>query len=192
MVTTVEEVRRARQLLDDLKGDLRRQGLPHGDAVALGAMVEVPIAALAAADLLRETDFVSIGTNDLLQYLFAVDRNNLQVAALYQPLHPAALLLLQRVIAAGHAAKKPITVCGEMAGQLLPALALYGLGLQRFSMSPVHLPEARLIFRAFAPDEAAALLAGLASWSTASEVETILRAAATERCGSEALPFLPR
>jgi len=192
MVTTVEEVRRALQLLDDLKGDLRRQGLPHGDAVALGAMVEVPVAALAAADLLREADFVSIGTNDLLQYLFAVDRNNLQVAALYQPLHPAALLLLQRVIAAGHAAKKPITVCGEMAGQLLPALALYGLGLQRFSMSPVHLPEARLIFRAFAPEEAAALLAGLPSWSTAGEVEGLLRAAASERCGSEAFPFLPR
>ena len=192
MVTTVEEVRRARQLLDDLKGDLRRQGLPHGEAVALGAMVEVPVAALAAADLLRECDFVSIGTNDLLQYLFAVDRNNLQVASLYQPLHPAALLLLQRVIAAGHAAKKPITVCGEMAGQLLPALALYGLGLQRFSMSPVHLPEARLIFRAFAPDEAAALLAGLSSWATADEVEVLLRAAASERCGSEALPFLPR
>lgn len=192
MVTTVEEVRRARTLLVDLAGDLRRQGLPHGDAVALGAMVEVPAAALAAADLLGEADFVSIGTNDLLQYLFAVDRNNLQVAHLYQPLHPVALKLVRDVIRAGTAVGKPITVCGEMAGELLTTLALYGLGLRRFSMSPVHLPEARLIFRAFAPDEAQALVDGVLGLSAARDVEALLRAAVVERCGAAALPFLPR
>jgi phosphotransferase system enzyme I (PtsI) len=192
MVTTVEEVRRVRKLLAELAADLRRQGLPHGEAVPLGAMIEVPVAALAAGDLLREADFISIGTNDLLQYLFAVDRNNLQVARLYQPLHPAALRLLRDVIRAGAAAARPVTVCGEMAGELLSTLALYGLGLRRFSMSPVHLPEARLIFRSFAPEEAAALVEGVLGLPTAADVAALLKAATAERCGVDALAFLPR
>lgn len=192
MVTTVDEVRRARVLLDELKGDLRRQGLAHGEQVALGAMVEVPVAALAAADLLRDADFVSIGTNDLLQYLFAVDRNNLQVAHLYQPLHPAALRLLRDVIAAGRSAGKPITVCGEMAGELLSTLALFGLGLRRFSMSPVHLPEARLVFRSFSAEDALALVDSVITVDSAAQVGALLRAAVAERCGAAALPFLPR
>jgi phosphoenolpyruvate-protein kinase (PTS system EI component) len=155
-------------------------------------MIEVPVAALAAGDLLREADFISIGTNDLLQYLFAVDRNNLQVARLYQPLHPAALRLLRDVIRAGAAAARPVTVCGEMAGELLSTLALYGLRLRRFSMSPVHLPEARLIFRSFAPEEAAALVEGVLGLPTAADVAALLKAATAERCGVDALAFLPR
>ena len=192
MVTTVEEVTRARALLAELVDDLRRQGLPHDPDTPLGAMLEVPAAALAADRLAREADFLSIGTNDLLQYLFAVDRNNLQVAGLYQPLHPVALRLLGQVIAAGNAVGKPVTVCGEMAGEPLGTLALLGLGLKRFSMSPTHLPEARAIFRHFTAAEAGALVNGLLGLDRAAEVEALLRAAAAERCGQETLSLFPR
>ncbi|MBL8841367.1 MAG: phosphoenolpyruvate--protein phosphotransferase [Planctomycetes bacterium] len=192
MVTTVEEVTRARALLAELIDDLRRQGLPHDPRTPLGAMLEVPAAALAADRMAREADFLSVGTNDLLQYLFAVDRNNLQVAGLYQPLHPVALRLLRQVIAAGAAAGKPVTVCGEMAGEPLGTLALLGLGLKRFSMSPVHLPEARAIFRHFTAAEAGALVGGLLDLDAAADVEALLRAAAAERCGQETLSIFPR
>jgi phosphotransferase system enzyme I (PtsI) len=192
MVTNVEEVRHARKLVAELREDLRRQGHAVGEQVALGAMIEVPAAALAAEVLAEECDFLSIGTNDLLQYLFAVDRNNLQVAKLYQPLHPAALSLIGRVIAAGRAKGKEVTVCGEMAGQGLTVLALFGLGLRRFSMSPAHLPEARAVFRRFTAEEAEGLLKAAASLRTQDEVEEFLRAAALEKGGADALPFLVR
>ncbi len=192
MVTTVEEVTRARALVAELAEDLHRQGLAHDAKVPLGAMIEVPAAALAAERLAREADFISIGTNDLLQYLFAVDRNNLQVAGLYQPLHPVALRLIEQVIAAGAAVGKPVTVCGEMAGEALSALALLGLGLKRFSMSPVHLPEVRTIFRHFTAADAGALMASLLHLDRAADVESLLRAAAGERCGQESLSIFPR
>ena len=192
MVTNVEEIRQARQLVAELKADLRREGLACGEEIPLGAMIEVPAAALAADALIEEADFLSIGTNDLLQYLFAVDRNNLQVARLYQPLHPVVLDLLGRIVAAGQAKGKEVAVCGEMAGQFLPVLALFGLGLRRFSMSPVHLPEARAIFRHFTAEEATALMRSVASLRTEAEVESILRAAALEKAGAHAAPFLSR
>jgi len=190
MVTNVDELVKARILIRQLEDDLRRQKLPFGEKVQVGAMVEVPAAALAPEALLKEADFLSIGTNDLLQYLFAVDRNNLQVAGLYQPLHPVALALLRRVIEAGQKVNRPVTVCGEMAGELLPVLALYGLGLRRFSMAPVRLAEARTIFRHFTPDEAAAVVRSVESATSESEVEALLKAAALERVGPGAHAFL--
>jgi phosphotransferase system enzyme I (PtsI) len=190
MVTNVDELVKARILIRQLEEDLRRQKLPFGEKVPVGAMVEVPAAALAPEALLKEADFLSIGTNDLLQYLFAVDRNNLQVAGLYQPLHPVVLALLRRVIEAGAKVNRPVTVCGEMAGELLPVLALYGLGLRRFSMAPVRLAEARTIFRHFTPDEAAAVVRSVEAATSEAEVEALLKAAALERVGPGAHSFL--
>jgi len=192
MVTNVEEIRHARRLIAQLKDDLRQQGQAFGDDVPLGAMIEVPAAALAAESLLDEVDFLSIGTNDLLQYLFAVDRNNLRVARLYQPFHPVVLELLGRLMAAGHAKGKEVTICGEMAGQYLSLLAMFGLGLRRFSMSPAHLPEAHAVFRHFTAEEASALMKSVALLRTHGEIEGLLRAAAQEKGGPDALPFLPR
>jgi phosphotransferase system enzyme I (PtsI) len=144
-------------------------------------MIETPAAAMICDLLAPHADFLSIGTNDLLQYLFAVDRNNLQVSSLYQPLHPVVLDLLRRVLAAARAKGKEVTVCGEMAGQFLPALALFGLGLRRFSMSPMHVPEARAVFRQFTVEEAESLVKSVASLRTEREVEAILREAAREK-----------
>jgi phosphotransferase system enzyme I (PtsI) len=181
MVTNVEEIRHARALVAELRADLERAGIEHGREVALGAMIEVAAAALAADVLLEEADFLSIGTNDLLQYLFAVDRNNLRVAGLYQPLHPVVLGLLRSILRAAAAKGKEVTVCGEMAGEPLEALALFGLGLRRFSMSPSHVPEARRVFRSFTPEEAELLVRSLDALRTASEVEETLSAVFKER-----------
>jgi phosphotransferase system enzyme I (PtsI) len=192
MVTNAEEVREAKRRIAELQDDLRRQKLPFGADVRVGAMIEVPAAALAADAVMEEADFLSIGTNDLLQYLFAVDRNNLQVAKLYQPLHPAVLTLLQSILTKAKARQREVTVCGEMAGQLLSVLALYGAGLRRFSMSPAHLPEARTIFRHFSAEEADVLFRSVISLRSHAEVERILREVVLEKAGADAAPFLPR
>lgn len=185
MITHVEELRQVRELVDRLRRDLDQQGIAIGAEVPLGAMIEVPAAALAASDLAAEADFLSVGTNDLVQYLFAVDRNNLRVADLYQPLHPVMLRLLRDIIRAGEARSCPVTVCGEMAGQPLSVLALLGLGLRRFSMSPAHLPETRWVLPLFRPEEAEALLNAALTLKTEGEVVVLLRQALADRAGSD-------
>ncbi len=181
MITTVEELRQAKELLSQLRDDLIKQGEDIPGLPPLGVMIEVPAAAMASEDLAAEADFLSIGTNDLGQYFFAVDRNNLQVARLYQPLHPAMLRLLKNVIDAADRQNTEVSVCGEMAGEAFPVLALMGLGLRRFSMSPSHVPEARWIMEMFQPDEAAALVNHLLDLKTEAEVRSLLQQAVQER-----------
>ncbi|GJM20714.1 MAG: phosphoenolpyruvate-protein phosphotransferase [Planctomycetota bacterium] len=143
MITNVEEFERCREIMEEIQDDLRENGVPFNESVQLGAMVEVPAAALAARSLAERADFFSIGTNDLSQYALAVDRNNARVAALYQPFHPGVLQLIRMVIDAGRAADKPVSVCGEVAGDPRAVLLLLGLGLRAFSTSPFHLPAVR-------------------------------------------------
>src|SRR5262249_17952890 len=115
--------------------------------VPLGIMVEVPAAALCIDELLDEVDFVSIGSNDLVQYLMAADRDNPRVAHLCEPFSPALLRVLNSVIAACVARDKPVTLCGEMAGRPRCVLALFGMGLRRFSMSPALVPSVKEMLR---------------------------------------------
>jgi len=140
MVTMVEEFRRARAIVAEVQSDLARRGEPFDRELKLGAMIEVPAAALACGSLAEEADFLSIGTNDLSQYALAVDRNNARVAHLYQPLHPGLLTIVRMVLQAADAAGTPVSLCGEMAGDPLATLFLLGAGLRSFSMSPYHLP----------------------------------------------------
>ncbi len=136
MVTTVWETLHVRALIEDVSRELAAEGVEHRADFPLGAMIEVPAAALAAPALAAELDFLSIGTNDLIQYTLAIDRVDDAVAYLYDPLHPAVLQLLQRVIDAGRAADIPVSMCGEMAGEPTHVALLAGLGLRRFSMQP--------------------------------------------------------
>lgn len=140
MVTMVEEFRRARAIVHEVQSDLRRRGVPFDADLPLGAMIEVPAAALACRALAEEADFLSLGTNDLSQYALAVDRNNARVASLYQPLHPGLLALVRAALQGADAAGTPISLCGEMAGDPEATLLLLGMGLRSFSMSPYHLP----------------------------------------------------
>ncbi len=147
MITTLEEVRHLKKAVVRAKRTLQRQGKPFADGVPVGIMVEVPAAALCIHRLLGEVDFVSVGSNDLLQYLMAADRDNPRVANLCDPFHPALLGLLGRVIRACDSEGKPVTLCGEMAGWPRCFFALFGLGLRRLSMSPAFLPAIKEVVR---------------------------------------------
>src|SRR5262249_3732040 len=140
MITTLEEVRHLKHAVERAKQTLKREGRSFADGVPVGIMIEVPAAALCVERLLTEVDFVSVGSNDLLQYLMAADGDNPRVANLCDPFRPALLSLLGRVIRACDRAGKPVTLCGEMAGWPRCFLALFGLGLRKLSMSPAFLP----------------------------------------------------
>lgn len=148
MVSGREEVQAARALLDRVHRTLRGEGHEVADAIALGAMIEVPSAAIALPAFIADVDFLSIGTNDLVQYLLAADRNNEALGDLYTPLHPAVLRLLRDTIAIARKRDKPVAVCGEMAGD--PALVplLLALGLEELSLHPATLLEVRRCIRA--------------------------------------------
>jgi phosphotransferase system enzyme I (PtsI) len=148
MVSSVQEVDGFLGLIAETKRALRHQGLPFDPALPVGVMVEVPAAALCAPALAQRVDFLSLGTNDLVQYTLAVDRADEQVGHLYDPLHPAVLRLIHRTLRAGARAGKPVTLCGEMAAETRYTRLLLGLGLRRFSMRPGSLLEVKQVIRA--------------------------------------------
>jgi phosphoenolpyruvate-protein phosphotransferase len=147
MISTLEEVLRLKRMVRRTCQALAREGVPFGEHVPLGVMLEVPAAALCVEALLDEVDFVSVGTNDLIQYLMAADRDNPKVAHLCEPFNPALLRLLHGVIDACNRRGKPVTVCGEMAGRARCVLPLLGMGLRRFSMSPAFVPSIKEMVR---------------------------------------------
>lgn len=135
MIATVEEFKRAREILDEEKRKLREQNVPVADNIEVGIMLEIPSAAAMADVFARDVDFFSIGSNDLIQYLFAADRGNRNVSYLYQELHPAVLRTVKKVIDAAHAEGKWVSMCGEMASNPLATPLLMGMGLDEFSMN---------------------------------------------------------
>ena len=145
MITTLEELRHVNRLVDEARRNLKRAGVPFGEDVKTGVMIEVPAAAMCIDALLQETDFISIGSNDLVQYLVAADRDNPKVAHLCDPLSPALLRMLHMVLEACRRTGTPATLCGEMAGQPRSVLVLLGLGLRRFSMSPAFVPTIKTL-----------------------------------------------
>ena len=147
MVSSREEIRRVRRMLDSVAVDLRREGHEIAEEVPLGAMIEVPAAAIALPSFIGAIDFLSIGTNDLVQYLLAADRNNEALGELYTPLHPAVLRLIRDVIRLSKARGKSVAVCGEMAGDPAFAPLLLALGLEEFSLHPATLLELRRTIR---------------------------------------------
>jgi phosphoenolpyruvate-protein phosphotransferase (PTS system enzyme I) len=142
MISTASEIRRVREAMEQVARRLRRRGMPLPKPLPpLGAMIEVPGAALAADALAAEADFFAIGTNDLIQYTLAIDRSDEQVAHLYNPLHPAVLRLIQFAIEAALRRGMPISICGEMAGEPRFTALLLGLGLRNLSMAPRNIPR---------------------------------------------------
>jgi len=139
MLAHAHEVEQSLSRIEQAKQQLRRQGLQFDESIAVGGMVEVPAAAICANSFVKRLDYLSIGTNDLIQYTLAIDRADHQVASLYDPFHPAVLRLIQQSIRAGHRAAKPVAVCGEMAGDPRAAILLAAMGVRQFSMHPAHL-----------------------------------------------------
>jgi phosphotransferase system enzyme I (PtsI) len=154
MISGVEDMRFVKKILHECQEQLATEETPFGRNVEVGAMVEIPSAAVAADLLAKEVDFFSIGTNDLVQYTLAVDRGNDRIAFLYQPAHPAVLRLIDNVVKAGEKEKKPVYMCGEMAGDTSFTLLLLGLGLRFFSMASLLIPEVKRVVRSVSYAEA--------------------------------------
>jgi phosphotransferase system enzyme I (PtsP) len=173
MVSSLDELRRARALVEEAGKDLARDGVPFDPDLPVGVMIEVPSAALIADAFARECDFFSIGTNDLTQYTLAVDRGNERVAHLYDPLHPAVLTLIQHTVRAAERAGLPVSVCGEMASNPLAVPLLVGLGIGELSGTPSVVPVTKEIVRALDSSEVAEDVRRALQASTASEVHRI-------------------
>jgi phosphotransferase system enzyme I (PtsI) len=148
LVTTIGEVREVRRIIQREAEALRAAGIPCRPSVPLGVMIETPAAAMIADMLVREADFLSLGTNDLIQYALAVDRGNPAVASLYEPLHPAVLRMIRFVVRAGRALNVPVSLCGEMAASPEMVPTLLGLGLRELSCPPRMVPLVREAIRA--------------------------------------------
>lgn len=174
LVSSLDEVRAVRRLLAELCRELAAEGLPHDPALPVGAMIEVPAAAIVADRLAREVDFFSIGTNDLIQYTLAVDRGNEQVGDLYEPLHPAVLEMIARTVAGARAAGIPVAMCGEMAGDLRYLPLLVGLGLDELSMSASAIPRVKRALGRLRRDDCARLVDRVLRCGTAAEVARLL------------------
>lgn len=147
MLTTVTEILQAMQLVENTKDSLRSKNIAFDEKIPIGGMIEVPTAAISAAHFAEHLDFLSIGTNDLIQYTLAIDRIDDQVNYLYDPLNPGVLSLIKTVIEAGHKKKIPVTMCGEMAGNSEYTRLLLGLGLREFSMPPNSILEIKKVLR---------------------------------------------
>ena len=183
MISGLEELRQAREVLDDCKKELRAAKTHFSDKMEVGAMVEIPSAAIASDMLAREVDFFSIGTNDLIQYTVAVDRVNERIAHLYEPTHPAVLRLLKMITDAAHSNDIWVGVCGEMAGDVALVPLLLGLGVDELSVGATLVPRVKLAVRSLSLPECRQLVDEVLKLETSSEILARCLALATERYG---------
>lgn len=171
MISGIGELEEALAVINRAKEQLKRRNLEFAASTEVGVMIEVPSAAVLADAIAERVDFLSIGTNDLVQYVLAVDRGNERIAHLYQNLHPAVLRLLRDVVHAAHQKGVWVGMCGEMAADPLATLLLIGMELDELSVSPIAVPEIKRIIRAVEFQEAVAIYRKVMEMSTASEIE---------------------
>ncbi len=174
MVSKTREVKASRLLLERAKTELRASAIPFDENMKLGVMIEVPSAAIIADVIAAEVDFLSIGTNDLIQYLLAVDRDNSSVSELYQQFNPAVIRTLKMIIDAGHKKHVWIGMCGEMASDPIATVLLLGLGIDELSVNPASLPEIKKIIRSVKFRDAKRVADKIISFSTEGEIKEYL------------------
>jgi phosphoenolpyruvate-protein phosphotransferase (PTS system enzyme I) len=175
MISGVGELREAKDVLEEAKAELVREGTPFDPKLPVGIMVEMPSAVMVADLLAKECDFLSIGTNDLIQYSLAIDRVNEHVGYLYHPLHPAILRMVRYVVDAGHAAGVRVGMCGEMAGEPMFALVLLGLGLDELSMNSTAIAVVKSVLRGTTLAAAKEMAEAALSMATAQEIEAMVQ-----------------
>ncbi|GAB5560454.1 MAG: phosphoenolpyruvate--protein phosphotransferase [Synoicihabitans sp.] len=171
MISGTEELRQAKAVLQECQDELQSEGKPFNAALPIGSMIEIPSAALTADQLAKECAFFSIGTNDLIQYLIAIDRVNNRTAHLYQPTHPAVVRVLKEIVDRGHEEGIKVSVCGEMAGDPVYVPLLLGLGVDELSMTPPLIPAAKYLIRAMKLADAQELAMKVLGMSSAIEIE---------------------
>jgi phosphotransferase system enzyme I (PtsI) len=171
MITELEEINEVKYLLTEVQHELREQRIKFDENIPLGVMIEVPAAAAMADQIVKEVDYVSVGTNDLIQYYLAVDRSNELVSYLFKPLHPSILRSLKFIIGSAREAGKEVTVCGEMAADPLTAIILLGLGFKHFSMNPIFIPRIKRVLRSVESATAKHIVEHVLTLKTAQEIE---------------------
>ena len=171
MISSVEEILQVKKLLTEVKAELREEGIAFDPWMPIGVMVEVPAAVWLADRLIQEVDFFSIGTNDLIQYLLAVDRDNRKVASLYEPLHPAVLQAISWTVQAAKRAGRRVSMCGEMAADPLCTMVLLGMGLDELSMEPFFVPVIKRVIRSLSYADAQRLTQEVLRMETVQEVK---------------------
>ncbi len=157
MISGLDELNQANELVDQCKVELRQEGIPFDEQLKIGAMIETPSAAIVADSLAKRVKFFSIGTNDLIQYSLAVDRMNEKIAHLYEPTHPAIVRLIKSTVDAAHSQKIPVSVCGEMGSDLAMVPLLLGLGVDELSVAPPMVPQVKFLIRRLKMTEATTL-----------------------------------
>ncbi|MCX8116543.1 MAG: phosphoenolpyruvate--protein phosphotransferase [Desulfobacterota bacterium] len=185
MISGMEEIRRAKAILEEVKRECSREKVPFDRSIKVGAMIEIPSASVTADLLAREVDFFSIGTNDLIQYALAVDRINEHVSYLYEPLHPAILRIVRGVVQSAREAGIPVALCGEMAAEPAYVLVLFGLGLEEFSMTPAAIPKVKKMLRMVKAGEVREMTERLFQYSTAREIKRVVRTWVNQRLPEE-------
>ena len=174
LISTITELREAKRIITDVKHEMAEAGVEHNARLPIGVMIEVPAAAMMADLFAREADFLSIGTNDLTQYMLAVDRANENVAHLYQPLHPAILRTLGYLVRVAETAKVPLELCGEMAANPVQAIALIGLGIRTLSLVPASIPLVKNAVRSIRLERVQSLMKDAMKLASSAEVEELL------------------
>ena len=175
MISGVVELREAKEVLAECQAELTREGIPFAKDIPVGIMIEMPSAVMVADHLAKEADFLSIGTNDLIQYSLALDRLNEHVGYLYQPLHPAVLRMIRQTVDAGHACGRSVGICGEMAGEPLFAMVLLGLQLDNLSMNAASLPLVKRVLRSATATAARSLAQHVLTLDCSEQVEATVR-----------------
>ena len=180
MLTNIQEVQQVLQMVEDIKADLDNHSIDYDADIKIGGMIEVPAAAICANIFAKKLDFLSIGTNDLIQYTMAIDRVNDEVNYLYDPLHPAVLRLIETTIKAGKKANIPVSMCGEMAGEKEYTQLLLGLGLREFSVHTASLLEIKKTINNTNIDELGSLIKKAHNASSGAEVNLLLQRLITD------------
>jgi phosphotransferase system enzyme I (PtsI) len=181
MISGLDELREAKWFVQKAQMALTQEGISFDPEIQIGAMIELPSAAMTADLLAPEVDFFSIGTNDLIQYALGVDRRNEETLSLFEPLHPAVLRLIQNVVQAADTAGIDVSVCGEMAGDPIFSLLLIGMGLTQLSMSPAVIPEIKKVIQSISAKDAQSLVAEIMRLETAGEIEVAIWKEALDR-----------
>ena len=185
MISGIEEIREAKRLLEETRQELLGQGVTIAERMDIGVMIEVPAAAVIADQLAQEVDYFSIGTNDLIQYALAIDRSNERVTYLYEPLHPAVLRLIKRIVDQAHKAKIRVAMCGEMAGDPLCCLILVGMQLDELSMNHLAIPRIKRIIQQSTLADSRELLNQAMSFNNAVEVRAYVQDYMSDRFPDE-------
>lgn len=175
MISTVEELKRSRSIVSEIMEELKAKKIPFDEKIPIGVMIEVPSAVINADLLARYADFFSIGTNDLVQYILAVDRISEKIAYLYNPLNPAVLRFLRQIVEVSEKYDTPVSICGEMAGEPQYTMLLLGLGFRHLSMSPTYMYQVKRIVRSVSMEECRTMVDRLFELEDTADIEQIVR-----------------